>query len=215
VRSEWRVLLELGRALGGEIGPDTAAALSADLFATVGMYDGLTLERLAGHGIRWPEQAPAQAREESAPPGAPKLRRAPREQRGKLLLGSYRSIWAGPEVKASPALAFLAPSQRVELHPADAAALKLRHDEAVAVSDGHAEVRARVVLRDSAHRGTAFLERALDENGANALRGPHVKIRSMQSVEAEAAALLAAEEQSEAEQSSAERRSAEHASVLP
>jgi NADH-quinone oxidoreductase subunit G len=180
VRSEWRVLLELGRALGGEIGPANAAELSAELFTAVGLYEGLTLERLAGRGIRWTEKAGAlePSREAAA---KPKLRRPLREQRGRLKLGDYRSIWAGPEVKASPALAFLAPSQRVELSPADAAALKLRHDEAVVVSDDHAEVRARVVVRDSAH------------SGANALRGPQVRVRSVQSVEAEAAALLATE----------------------
>jgi NADH-quinone oxidoreductase subunit G len=199
VRSEWRVLRELGRMLGGQIGPDTAAALSAELFATVEQYAGLTLEALAGHGIRWPEQAAAASYTEAARVGAAKLRRAPRRQPGKVLLGSYRSIWAGPEVKASPALAFLAPSQRVELNPADADQLGVRHDEQVLVSDDHGEVRGRVALRDSAPAGTAFLERELDEGGANMLRGPQVRIRSVQSVEAEAAALLAAQEEELAE----------------
>jgi NADH-quinone oxidoreductase subunit G len=197
VRSEWRVLRELGRMLGGQIGPDTAAALSAELFATVDIYGGLTLEALAGHGIRWQEQAAAASSGEAVRIGAAKLRRAPRQQSGKLLLGSYRSIWAGPEVKASPALAFLAPGQRVELNPADANALGLRHDEQVVISDDHAEVRGRVVVRDSAPIGTAFLERELDDNGANALHGPHVRIRSVHSVEAEAAALLIAAEEEE------------------
>jgi NADH-quinone oxidoreductase subunit G len=203
VRSEWRVLRELGRMLGGQIGPDTAAALSAELFAAVDLYRGLTLENLAGHGIRWQEQAVEASFGDAARIGAAKLRRAPRQQSGKVLLGSYRSIWAGAEVKASPALAFLAPSQRVELNPADADALGLRHDEQVVVSDEHGEVRGRVVVRDSAPIGTGFLERGLDDDGANMLHGPHITIRSLQSVEAEAAALLAAEEQAlrEAEQS--------------
>jgi hypothetical protein len=53
------------------------------------------------------------------------------------------------------------------------------------------------VVRDSAPIGTAFLERELDDNGANALHGPHVRIRSVHSVEAEAAALLIAAEEEE------------------
>jgi NADH-quinone oxidoreductase subunit G len=197
------VLRELGRMLGGQIGPDTAAGLSEELFSTVDIYGGLTLERLAGHGIRWQESAAAAWSSGAADIGAAKLRRPLRKQSGKVLLGSYRSIWAGPEVKASPALAFLAPSQRVELNPADADALKLRHDEHVVISDEQGEIRGRVVIRDSAPAGSAFLERELDDNGANALHGPHVRIRSVQSVEAEAAALLAAQEEelSEAEQS--------------
>ena len=208
VRSEWRVLLELASSIGGDIGPGSAAALSADLFASVGIYGELTLERLAGHGIRWPEQPGAGTTPREPRTGKPKLRRPPASHPPKLLLGSYRSIWAGPEVKASPALAFLAPRQRVELNPADARALELRHDEEVVVSDDHAEIRARVVVRDSAQRGTAFLERELAENAANRLRGAHVAIRSVRSVEAEAAALQAEQEQSEAERSDAEHREA-------
>ena len=91
--------------------------------------------------------------------------------KGKLLVGTYRSIWAAPEVEASPALAFLTPRQRVELAPADAEALELRHGEAVVVSDGEREVRARVALRAAAPAGTAFLERELDADGANVLPG--------------------------------------------
>jgi NADH-quinone oxidoreductase subunit G len=194
VRSEWRVLLELARALGGEISSDTAAALSADVFTSIGLYEGLTLERLAGRGIRWPEEAAGGCASREGSGAKAKLRRPQGKQAGKLLLGSYRSIWAGPEVEASPALNFLTPSQHVELNPADARALELRHDEAVVVSDDHDEIRARVVLRDAAPSGTAFVERELAESAANTLRGPHVRIRSVQSVEAEAAALLAAQE---------------------
>ncbi len=199
VRAEWRVLLELARALGSEIGPAVAAALSADLFATVGLYKGLTLTRLAGHGIRWPAE-PGSPRSTSGEKTSakPKLRRPHDRQAETALLGSYRSIWAGPEVSASPALSFLAPLQRVELCPADAVRLGLRHDEAVIVDDGHAEVRARVALRDSAPGGTAFLERSLNVDGANVLHGSHVRIRSVQSVEAEAAALLSEQEAAQA-----------------
>jgi len=193
VRSEWRVLSELAEALGATIAPASASALSAELFAEVPFYNGLTLEALAGHGLRWPELAVPEERS-SERPRAPKLRRPPRRPSGRLLLGGYRSIWASPEVGASPALAFLAPRQRVELTPADASALELRHDEEVVVSDDTTEVRARVVLRDAAEPGTAFLEYDLDDDGANTLRGPHVRIRSLKSVEAEAAALLAAAE---------------------
>jgi NADH-quinone oxidoreductase subunit G len=200
VRSEWRVLAELAQQLGGRAAPPSGAALSAELFSEVGFYGELTLEALAGHGLRWQEQ-PA-GREFAAGTvraAAPKLRRAPAPAHGRLLLGGYRSIWAAPEVAASPALAFLAPRQRVELAPADATALGLRHDEDVLVSDGTHEVRARVYLRDAAAPGSAFLERGLDHDGGNELAGQSVSIRTVASVEAEAAALLAAAEAAEAE----------------
>ena len=60
------------------------------------------------------------------------------EPNGKLRLGTFRSVWAAPEVGASPALQFLTPKQRVELSPADAKRLGIAHGERVVVgSDGH------------------------------------------------------------------------------
>ncbi len=194
VRAEWRVLAEITERLGGAPTPPTARALSEALFADVSFYGGLTLDGLAGRGLRWPELPVSSTLSDEYEEAEPKLRKPPRAVKGKLLVGTYRSIWAAPEVAASPALAFLTPRQRVELAPADAEALELRHDEAVVVSDGEREVRARVVLRAAAPAGTAFLERELEEDGANVLRGPHVRIRTVASVEAEAAALIAEEE---------------------
>ena len=193
VRAEWRVLAEVAARLGGAgaIAPSTASSLSAELFREVSFYSDLTLEALAGRGVRWQETGAGQALQREHRATKPKLRRAPRAIEGKLLVGDYRSIWAAPEVAASPALQFLVPKQRVELAPADAAAFGLRHDETVIVSDDHGQRLARVVVRHSAPPGTAFMERELDEEGANALRGPHVTIRSVASIEAEAAALQA------------------------
>jgi NADH-quinone oxidoreductase subunit G len=193
VRAEWRVLSELGRLLGGAAGAPTAAGVSAELFESVGLYNGLELEELAGHGVRWPARAPALARSKQAAE-KPKLRRAAQAKSGSLLLGSYRSIWAGPEVEASPALQFLAPRQRVELSPADAAKLALLHGEEVLVSDDHGELRATVVVRDSAPSGTAFLERDLARDGANLLRGPLVNVRAAPSGNGSVETLLGEEE---------------------
>jgi NADH-quinone oxidoreductase subunit G len=167
--------------------------VSAELFESVGLYNGLELEELAGHGVRWPARAPALARSKQAAE-KPKLRRAAQAKSGSLLLGSYRSIWAGPEVEASPALQFLAPRQRVELSPADAAKLALLHGEEVLVSDDHGELRATVVVRDSAPSGTAFLERDLARDGANLLRGPLVNVRAAPSGNGSVETLLGEEE---------------------
>jgi NADH-quinone oxidoreductase subunit G len=193
VRAEWRTLSELARLLGGAAGPATAAGVSAELFASVGLYNGLELEELAGHGVRWPARAPAVARSGEAA-AKPKLRRAAQAKGGRLLLGSYRSIWAGPEVEASPALRFLAPRQRVELSPRDAAKLGVLHGEEVLVSDDQGELRATVVLRDSTPSGTAFLERDLARDGANRLRGPLVEVRTAPSGNGDVETLLGEEE---------------------
>jgi NADH-quinone oxidoreductase subunit G len=191
VRAEWRVLSELASQLGGGAAAASAADVSTELFARVGPYSGLTLEELAGQGVRWPTRAAAEAAEKADRAGAkPKLRRAAQAKPGRLVLGSYRSIWSGPEVEASPALHFLAPRQRVELAPDDAAQLGVLHGQEVIVSDEHGQLRARVAVRDSAPRGTAFLERDLDSDGANLLRGPLVEVRPAASVNGQAAELL-------------------------
>ncbi|MGA2469139.1 MAG: NADH-quinone oxidoreductase subunit NuoG [Solirubrobacteraceae bacterium] len=195
VRAEWRVLAELAGRLGGEVGVATAAQASAELFAAVGFYQGLTLEALAGRGVRWPETGAASALPAAGVRQAkPKLRRELAPKRHQLLLGSYRSIWAGPEVRFSPALHFLSPHQQVELSPKDAAALGLRHGEEAIVSDERGELRATVVLRQGAPAGTALLAQNLSSDGANLLTGPLVTLRPAKTVDEQAAALLGATE---------------------
>jgi NADH-quinone oxidoreductase subunit G len=177
VRSEWTILAELSARLGSDPGLRGGAMASAALFEAVPMYSGLTLEALAGHGVRWPTREGVTLAATSAAPAVRAPRAfAPRGARS-LALGSYRSIWAAREVAASPALAFLHPAQRVEISPVDAARLGLRNDAEVLVSDSSgASVRARVAVRDAVSPGAAFLQRGLATDSANVLRGETVEI---------------------------------------
>ena len=59
---------------------------------------------------------------------------------GRLRLGTFRSIWAAPEVGVAPALRFLHPRQRVELSPVDAQRLGVAHGDRVSVGSGEARV---------------------------------------------------------------------------
>jgi len=176
VRAEWSVLSEIATRLGAGRGALSGAAASAALFDAVPFYNDLTLAELAGHGVRWPARPQAAA----LAPGGAKAREprpAPAPRRGRLVLGTHRSVWAAPEVEASPALQFLRARQRVEVNPADAARLALQHGARMLVLDETgASVQAEVALRDATPAGTAFLERGLAEHGANALRGQTVTI---------------------------------------
>ena len=151
---------------------------SAQLFEAVPIYNGLTLEQLGGRGVRWPAREQAAALPGAGELPAPPKPRKPQKARGRqLVAGSYRSLWAAPEVAASPALAFLHPHQRVEISPADAQRLELRDGDEMLVSDEHGgEVRARVALRERVPAGRAFLARALPRDGAENLRGDLVEI---------------------------------------
>ena len=180
VRAEWSILADLSARLGAADAPviRSGAMASAMLFEAVPMYGGLTLEELGGVGVRWPTRAQAAAL--PAPATAPAERPArplPRTSGPRLAAGSYRSLWAAPEVAASPVLAFLHPRQRVEISPLDAARLKLTDGVEMLVSDeSGAQIHAQVALRDGVPAGSAFLQRGLASDSAESLGGTTIEI---------------------------------------
>jgi NADH-quinone oxidoreductase subunit G len=98
---------------------------------------------------------------------------------GALRLGTFRSIWAAPEVEASPALKFLSARAQVEVSPADADRLGLEHGERVTVSAGGRAVEACVALRGNAPAGTVFLGEGLSDGGASELTGDAPRLVSV------------------------------------
>jgi NADH-quinone oxidoreductase subunit G len=181
VGAELEVLGELAERLGQAPGVSNARECSSEVFETVPFYAGLTLEQLAGRGVRWPtrEQASALPQAPAAGPPAPSGPRshALTSPGGGLLLGTFRSVWASPEVEVSPALKFLTRRQRVEISPADAAGLGLSQGEEVLVfSDGDRRVRCRVEIRNAVPVGVAFLEEGIHAGSAASLQGPLVRI---------------------------------------
>jgi NADH-quinone oxidoreductase subunit G len=177
-RPEWWVLSELSKRLGADMGILTGAMASQQLFAAVPFYAGLTLDRVGGKGVRWPADAELAA----AFPPAPDARRdaayetAPTPN-GALRLGTFKSIWAGAEVEASPALTFLSPRQQVEMAPSDAQRLGVSHGEKVLVAGDGSSLEATVVLRNAALPGSVFLQTGIQTNAANTLDGALVEIR--------------------------------------
>jgi NADH-quinone oxidoreductase subunit G len=170
VRSCWSVLAEISRRLGSETGiltgqgtDGTAAGLATQRMAEhVPFYAGITLDELGGRGVRWQERDAAGDYTEAADAGPFGLEVPPSRRRrgsGVLALGSFRSIWAGPEVANSPALHFLRSRARVLLSPADAQKLELfEGSTAVVTPDGGEAVEAVVAVRDAVPKGSAFLE---------------------------------------------------------
>jgi NADH-quinone oxidoreductase subunit G len=182
VRSGWQVLAELERRVGGEqvgVGmsdtnlqrsPLTGPMASAQLFAAVPFYAGLTLEEIGGRGVRWQEREAAAAVPEapSGPFDAGDVVPAPTPN-GALRLGTFRSIWTAPEVEASPALKFLAQRATLEVAPVDAERLGIEHGDRVTVSNDDRAVEARVALRGNTPAGTVFLDAGLPDGGASEL----------------------------------------------
>jgi NADH-quinone oxidoreductase subunit G len=149
----------------------TGAMASAQLFAAVPFYAGLTLDEIGGKGVRWQAREAAAAfpaaelgvMDASGPPSAA-------EANGRLRLGTFRSIWNATEVRVSPALHFLHPKLQLEMSPADAQRLELFQGDHVVVGADGRTVDATVALRAAMPEGSVFLQ-------TNALDGPLVEVR--------------------------------------
>jgi NADH-quinone oxidoreductase subunit G len=178
VRADWYVIADLSKRLGHDLGVLTGASATKQLFDAVPFYAGLSLEALGGRGVRWPEQeAASDLPAGAAGPFEPERPPPAASPNGALRLGTFRSIWASPEVAASPALHFLHPSQRVELAPADAERLGIGHGDPVEVGSNGTRVHGTAALRHGVPTGSVFLEDGLPEESASMLTEPLVEVR--------------------------------------
>lgn len=167
VRPIWAVLLDLMQRLGHEPGLEAAPEVSEAMFGAVPFYEGITLEGIAGHGLRWQElEAASKVPAAELPDGEPD---APPDLPEGLRLGTVPSLWGGPATRHAEALRFLHPVQRAELSRADAERLGIAPGDDVEVRLNGTSVRARAALRDGLPPGSVILLEGIDEDNANAL----------------------------------------------
>jgi NADH-quinone oxidoreductase subunit G len=201
VRAGWQVIAEVSKRAGLDQAVLTGPMAFKALTEAVPFYAGLTLEALGGRGVRWPAGDAAAAMPVAdnsrlapdihAAPGP-----APEQRDGTLRVGTYRSIWASPEVELSPALHFAIAEQLVELSPADAQRLGIRDgtevtiaqlDDSGAARSGEAGRRAggkpegtrlaaRAAVRTGVPAGTAFLADGIAQDSANILTESLVEV---------------------------------------
>jgi NADH-quinone oxidoreductase subunit G len=177
---EWAVLVELARRIGLDLDVPTGPAASALVTAAVPFYAGITPEEIGGKGARWQDRAAASAFAFEVEMGPFELEPpppSPASADGRFRLGTFRSVWAAPEVEVSPALRFLHPRQRAELSPADAQKLGVLEGDRVVIGSNGTSVRATVALRDAMPPGSVFLQDAIPEDSASTLEGPLVEVR--------------------------------------
>ena len=180
VRAGWSVIAELARRAGLDTGVRSAATAFEQLVEAVPFYAGLSLEAIGGRGVRWQERDAASA----FPSGADAASAARPSQaapanglsNGGLRLGTYRSIWAAPEVEISPALKFTVAQQQVELAPSDAERLGIMPGEAIEVSQNGTRLAATAHIRTGVPAGTAFLAEGIADASANAFTEPVVEV---------------------------------------
>jgi NADH-quinone oxidoreductase subunit G len=179
-QAEWALLVELARRIGLDIAAPTGPMASALVAAAVPFYAGLTPDEIGGKGVRWQDRDAASAFAFEVDLGPFELEPpppSPAGSDGRFLLGTFRSVWAAPEVEASPALRFLHPRQRAELSPADAQRLGVLEGDRVVVGANGTSVRATVALRAAIPPGSVFLQDAIPEDSASTLEGPLVEVR--------------------------------------
>jgi NADH-quinone oxidoreductase subunit G len=182
VQPGWAVLAEVSQRAGLETDAGRSAEVFEQLVAAVPFYEGITLEEIGGHGVRWCEREAAKtvAAELDGPrPPAGAIapgEAAPADPNGALRLGVYRPIWASPEVEISPALHYLIPHQQLELSPEDAARLGIIHGEQVSVAQNGTRVGATAFVRSTVPSGTAFLASGIADDSANALTEPLIEV---------------------------------------
>jgi NADH-quinone oxidoreductase subunit G len=182
VRSGWAVLAEIASRCGLDTGVQRAHDAFEQLVAAVPVYEGLTLEEIGGRGLRWPER-PAAASIHAGdqipiglPTDTPDVLPDAASETGSLRLGTYRPIWAAPEVEVSPALKYLIPHQHVELSPQDARRLQVADGEDVVVAQNGTRLNATATVRSAIPVGTAFLADGLNADSANLLTEPLIEV---------------------------------------
>jgi NADH-quinone oxidoreductase subunit G len=177
VRAGWWVLAELSKRIGLDAGVLTSSMAFARLAEAVPFYRGLTLETIGGRGVRWPEREEARELPSSEPPPATAPERGQSvEADGALRLGTYRPIWAAPEVELSPALQYTIARQLIELSPEDARRLGVDAGEGVIVSQNGTRLEATAHVRTGVPTGTAFLAEGLASDSANVFTGRTITV---------------------------------------
>jgi predicted molibdopterin-dependent oxidoreductase YjgC len=176
----WRFLAAVAAELGDPLTPESPADVFETLSDEVPFYDSITYEEIGGTGLRWGDRDPGQswtpaggaaggASSGRLSPGVPSDAPSSGPSSDGLVLGTYRDLWAADVTKRNPALRFLMPVQKLELHAKDAEELEVENGDAVTVAVNGHSVEATVAIRERMRQGAAFLIEGTDEGNANVL----------------------------------------------
>ncbi len=187
-RPDWQVAVAVARALGADWSYDSPAEVMAEIArAAPRLFGGVSYDRLAGDGLQWPcpeldHPGTATVHGDGFLRGRGRLAAiefAPSPEHGVagfpfvLITGRVLQQYnVGTMTRRTPQRT-LAPADRLEIHPADAAGLRLAADERVTVTSRGGSTRVPIELSARVARGTVFLSFHYPETHANRLVGPH------------------------------------------
>ncbi len=186
-RPDWEVIRDLGLALGLRWRFEAPSQVMDEIARVAPhLFGGVSYARLEPHGLQWPCPSPEH-------PGTPNVH-ADRFLRGRALL-SCVSEREGPEervpgypyllitgrilehynvgsmTRRSP-LEALAPDDRLEIHPDDAASERISDGARVAIESRWGRANARALVTPRVARGQLFLSFHHPETHTNRVTGP-------------------------------------------
>jgi len=182
-RPDWRILCDLMTATGLPQAFGDPSEIMDEIARVAPLFAGVRYDRLEGDGLQWPVES-------SDDPGTPILH-AEGFPRGRGLLSRVEYV-ASPEHGAALTLVTgrilehyntgsmtrrtanvrLAPGDRLDVNPRDAAARGIGDGARVRVASAHGETHAIARLTDRVPEGCVFLTFHFPETGANAVTGP-------------------------------------------
>jgi formate dehydrogenase alpha subunit len=183
-KADWQILGEVARGFGYSMSYTGSADIMKEIAALTPIYGGMSHDRLQGFGLQWP--CPDQDH-----PGTPYLHQG-MFSRGKglfnaveyippaeepdakypLLLTTGRILYhyhTGTMSRRVDALHAIRPDGFVEIHPGDAAALKLSHGDLAQISSRRGTVTAKTVVTERSRPGSVFMTFHYREAAANIL----------------------------------------------
>lgn len=193
-REDWDILCDVGRRVSARLGADPAqfafaspAAVMDEVAKATPSYGGIAHARLEQAGIQWPCPTPEHPGTERLHVGkftrglgrfVPVPYLPPHElpdEEYPLLLTTGRLLYhyhTGSLTRRVAGLAALAPEERAEVNPDDAAKLGLEDGEMVSVVSRRGEVQARVLVTDRVPPGIVFMTFHYAETPTNVLTSP-------------------------------------------
>ena len=183
-KADWRILADVAGRLGYTMSYHSSTEIMREISELTPIYGGMTHERLQGSGLQWP--CP-----DKEHPGTPFLHGGmfsrgkglfspveyvtPAEEPDQsypLLLTTGRILYhfhTGTMSRRVEGLHAIRPDGFVEIHPQDAAALKLDDGDLARVSSRRGTVNARTVVTERSRPGSVFMTFHYREAAANIL----------------------------------------------
>jgi len=183
-RQDWEILCDLAGRLGGEMTYDGPVEIMDEMARLTPIYGGVSYDRLAKGSLQWP--CPT-----ADHPGTPFLHQG-KFSRGlgkfhptpfreaaelpdrqyPLLLSTGRLLYhfhTGTLSRRTDGLEEICPPGNMEIHPADAARLRLKDGEPVRVTSRRGEIHAHAFITPRVRRGMVFMPFHFHESPANVL----------------------------------------------